>query len=186
MIAEGVHVELAPIPTPATREREHTAARKLVRELLREIVGPEVAASPIATRHGGAPFLAAHPDIGISMSHSGDWVAAAVGVGRAVGIDIQVPQSTPPGLLRRCCAPAVRMALMRMPAARRDLEFARLWTAQEACVKATGAGLAGLPWTIPVDIGQLDGDWHGVRWLALRGLPVPASCAYVAKEAARC
>lgn len=191
-VAEDVHVALAPIESAAAnaREREHVAALELTRALLREIVGPEPAASPIANRRGGAPFLSAHPEIGISMSHSGDWVAAAVGVGVSVGVDIQLPQSTPPGLVRRCCAPEVRDALSRMPTARRDLEFARLWTAQEACVKATGAGLAGLPWRIPVRLGQSGGEWRGVRWIALPAFGLPASCAYlpvdVAKEAARC
>ena len=165
---------------------EHAAALALARTLLHEIGGAGLAASTIAARRGGQPFLPAHPDIGISLSHSGDWAAAAVGVGMAVGVDVQVPQPASPGLLRRCCRPAERDALTRMPPARRDLEFAWLWTAQEACVKATGAGLSGLPWTIPVRIGQSTGDWRGVRWQALREFPLPVSCAYTGKEAQPC
>jgi 4'-phosphopantetheinyl transferase len=66
-----------------------------------------------------------------------------------------------------------------MPAPQRDLEFAWIWTAQEACVKATGQGLAGRPWTVPVEVGQRAGTWHGVRWLSLRDrFGTPVSCAY--------
>ncbi len=178
----GAQVALGPIGAA----HEHAAALALARNLLHEIGGAGLAGSTIAARRGGQPFLPARPDIGISLSHSGDWAAAAVGVGIAVGVDVQVPQPTSPGLLRRCCRPAERDALARMSADRRDLEFAWLWTAQEACVKATGAGLGGLPWTIPVHIGQVAGDWQGVRWQALRDFPLPVSCAYVDKEAARC
>ncbi|MEW2376557.1 4'-phosphopantetheinyl transferase superfamily protein [Micromonospora sp. NPDC047812] len=82
-------------------------------------------------------------------------------------------------LLRRCCAPTVRAALDRLPGPARVREFAWIWTVQEACVKATGAGLGGRPWAIPVPSGRRTGRWADLRWVSLRGHSrVPASVAH--------
>ncbi|TCO60703.1 4'-phosphopantetheinyl transferase family protein [Actinocrispum wychmicini] len=163
----SVRVAVAP---KAPQVGESAAARKLLCRLI---------ASPATVVNGpnGRPFLPGRLDLSISLSHSGEWVAAAVGVGVDVGVDVQVPERATDGLIRRCCTSETGVALAGM--ADRDVEFAWIWTAQEACVKATGQGLAGLPWRIPVDVGQRAGTWQGVRWVSLRGRsPVPASCAY--------
>jgi 4'-phosphopantetheinyl transferase len=184
-VADGVHVALARMATVAPdetqwRARERTATRVLLRRLLTEVCGPDTADTPLAARRTGQPYLPERPDVTVSLSHSGEWAAAAIGVGPSVGVDVQVPQPAA-RLVRRCCRPPDREMLAGMPAPRRDLEFAWLWTAQEACVKATGAGLAGLPWTIPVEIGQRAGRWQGVRWLSLRDrCHIPVSCAWEA------
>jgi len=192
-VADRVHVALASSTAlggqPAAGDEaaglppwwasEHRAVRVLLRQLLTEVAGPEAGATPIAALPGGRPFLPERPDLTVSLSHSGRWMAAAVGVGPEVGVDVQVPQPASAALLRRCCRPAALAALAGMPQRRRDLEFAWIWTAQEACVKATGAGLAGLPWTIPVEVGQCAGTWQGVRWVSLRDrFSIPLSCAY--------
>lgn len=176
-VADGVHVALA--PTAQAPEVEGAAARALLRRLLAEVAGRDAGATPLAARPGGQPFLPERPDLTVSLSHSGGWVAAAVGLGPDVGVDVQVPQPASAALLRRCCGPAARRALAAMPPRRLDEEFAWIWTVQEACVKATGSGLAGRPWTIPVGVGQRAGTWRRVRWLSLRDrVGVPVSCAY--------
>lgn len=174
-VADRVYVTVA----QADPARERDAARALLRRLLAELDGPGAGDTRILKRRNGQPFLPERPDRSVSLSHSEGWVAAAVGAGPEVGVDVQVPQPTPAGLVRRCCRPAARDLLARMPAAGRDLEFAWIWTAQEACVKATGAGLAGLPWTIPVEVGQRAGAWGRVRWRSLRDrYRTPVTCAY--------
>lgn len=148
---------------------ESAAARDLLSRLLPK--------ARVATKPNGRPYLPNQPDLSVSLSHSGEWVAAAVGVGVDVGVDVQVPEPVSEGLINKCCTVASSATLAGRPD--RDQEFAWIWTAQEACVKATGQGLGGLPWRIPVDVGQRTGTWQGVRWLQLRGRsPVPASCAY--------
>jgi 4'-phosphopantetheinyl transferase len=188
-VAPGVHVALAPAGAapaatppdglPPWRAREYTAVRHLLRRLLAEVAGADAAQTPIAARPSGQPYLPERPDLAVSLSHSGNWVAAAVGVGPQVGVDVQVPLAATATLLRRCCGPRARAALTGMAQRDRDREFAWIWTVQEACVKTTGQGLAGLPWTVPVEVGQRAGSWHDVRWLALRDRSgVPVSCAY--------
>ncbi|HEU5471331.1 MAG TPA: 4'-phosphopantetheinyl transferase superfamily protein [Actinophytocola sp.] len=175
-IADGVHVAVE--STTARPDAERAAVRDLLRRLLAEVV-PDAADTPIAARPSGAPYLPQRPDLTISLSHSNGWLAAAVGAGTVVGVDVQLPYPAPDGLLRRCCRPAAVAALSALPAGGRDLEFAWIWTAQEACVKATGSGLAGRPWTIPVEVGQRTGAWRELRWRALREHSrIPVTCAW--------
>jgi 4'-phosphopantetheinyl transferase len=183
-VADGVYSAAAPVPALAVQS-ERLAARALLRRLLAEVAGSDAAAAPLAADARGRPFLAGRPDLGVSLSHSGGWVAAAVLVaGGCVGVDVQVPVLPSDRLLRRCCgAGAARLA--RLSERRRSAEFAWIWSVQEACVKASGAGISGLPWTIPVPIGQRAGRWRDFAWLALRDeLPVSWSCAFTAQEAA--
>ena len=176
--AAGVYVAL----TTAGPD-ESASARNLLRRLLADVAGVVAAAEPVAARTGGQPFLPRRPGIAVSLSHSGGWVAAAVSEIGAVGIDVQAPEPASPALLRRCCRAETRRRLSLLPGPERDLEFAWLWTAQEACVKATGEGLAGRPWTVPVTPGQREGVWRDVRWRTLRDrCTVPLSCAYLGQR----
>ncbi|MFI7513534.1 4'-phosphopantetheinyl transferase family protein [Micromonospora echinofusca] len=164
---------------PAGPRAERLAARALLRLLLAAELGRTAGATPIAAHDGGQPHLPEWPGVSVSLSHDAGTVAAALGRGVPVGVDVQVPVPAPPALLRRCCAPAVRTALDRLPEPARDREFAWIWTVQEACVKATGAGLAGRPWAIAVPAGRRTGRWADLRWVSLRGhTRVPASVAY--------
>ncbi|NUT98152.1 MAG: 4-phosphopantetheinyl transferase family protein [Saccharothrix sp.] len=150
------------------------AARGLLARLLESVV-PDAARLVVSSRDSGQPYLVGRPDLSVSLSHDGGWVAAAVGVGVEVGVDVQPPLPVSEGMLRRCCTPSALVALKALSTV--DVEFAWMWSAQEACVKAEGTGIGGLPWTVPVEVGQDTGVWHGVRWRRLP-TPVPASCAY--------
>lgn len=168
---------------PASRRAEHLAARALLRWLVAEVAGAGAATSPLRARPGGQPYLAGRPDLAVSISHTEGWVAAAVRPDGAVGIDAQRPVAVADRLLRRCCTPSARAALSGLPDAARDVEFAWIWTVQEACVKASGAGVAGRPWTIPVEVGQREGRWGALHWRALRDLcPIPVGCAHAVAD----
>jgi 4'-phosphopantetheinyl transferase len=180
--APGVHVAVAAYTPPAGEpawRAEGRAARALLRRLLAEVCGPRPAGLDLARRTGGAPYLPERPELGISLSHTRGWLAAAVGVGHAVGVDVQAPAPVPAGMLHRCCRPDVRARLRTLPAAERAARFARIWSVQEACVKSAGTGLAGRPWNIPVDPDCVRGEWDTIRWLLLDGLgELPVGCAY--------
>lgn len=103
---------------PPWRGEEYAAARTLLRALLRE-VGEDLEGGPVAADPRGRPYLPDRPDLGVSLSHSSGWVAAAVGRDRDVGVDVQIPSCASGRLLRLCCSPADAEALAGLPEARR-------------------------------------------------------------------
>ncbi|EOD65290.1 4'-phosphopantetheinyl transferase family protein, partial [Amycolatopsis vancoresmycina] len=153
--------------------------RHLLRRLLRR-VRPELAALPIRTDPAGKPRLAGPPDLpGITVSHDGDRIAAAVCAHGDVGVDVQLPPAQLADSTVRRCLGRHAPVLAALPRAWRAREFAWVWTVQEACVKADGTGLAGRPWAIDVPPGAVSGRWGGFTWLSLRARsPVPLSCAF--------
>ena len=158
---------------PRWRRAEFLAGRGLLRTLLRA-VAPEHAERDVVTEESGRPVLAGTRRIAVSVSHDGDRVAAGVGRCASLGVDLQVPPTElSDALIRRC----VRSPLSAAPVAR-ALEFAWIWSVQEACVKASGQGLAGAPWLIDVEPGATSGRWGNYRWQALRQSAVPLSFAY--------
>ncbi|MFT7836812.1 4'-phosphopantetheinyl transferase superfamily protein [Saccharothrix sp. BKS2] len=162
---------------PPWRAREFLAGRGVLRDLLAAVApwARDAELTPTAT---GKPVLAGAPDVGVSVSHDGGLVAAAVALRRAVGVDLQQPPADlPAGVVRRCLRERAA-ELDRLPAAERAVEFARVWTVQEACVKAEGTGLAGRPWAIDVPARPVSGRWRRFRWVALRTTAVPLSCAF--------
>jgi 4'-phosphopantetheinyl transferase len=113
---------------------------------------------------------------GVSISHTASHTAAAVWPAGRVGIDIeQPPADLTRRLIERCCRPWADH-VDALPAAERAATFARVWTVQEACVKAVGLGLAGAPWRIPVHPDARRGRWGAVRW-SLHDTWAPAALA---------
>jgi 4'-phosphopantetheinyl transferase len=161
-----------------TEARAHLAARGCLRHLLAHVLERTTAERAVVYDALGAPALDGRPDIGISVSHSGDWVAAAVAPHAPVGVDVQEPRPVSDRLVARCCADHAHL-FRSLPPARRYDEVAWVWSVQEACAKATGTGLAARPWRIPVAPGQVFGRWSGYAWVALRReYPLPVSCAW--------
>ncbi|MFE3323268.1 4'-phosphopantetheinyl transferase family protein [Streptomyces sp. NPDC059176] len=164
---------------PEWRAREFLAGRGLLRHLL-TAVRPELARYAVVPDAYGKPWLRACPDVGVSVSHSRGSLAAAVAVGARVGVDVQRPEAAvTESFARRLLGERGAEALAGLPAARAAEEVAWVWTAQEACVKADGRGLAGRPWSVGVAPGSRSGGWGPYRWVALRGISAtPLSCAY--------
>ncbi|TDP92850.1 4'-phosphopantetheinyl transferase family protein [Labedaea rhizosphaerae] len=176
----GEPITLTCAPITAVVRRSTVDLRATARAALHDLqVAITGSASTVASTPEGRPYLPDRPDLGVSIAHDGDLVAAAVGVGVRVGIDVQVPTRAGAGMLRRCCPPATRVALAALDDEHRDHELARIWAVQEACVKAQGTGLAGRPWRIPVHIGQHDGRWHEHHWHSIdAGVGAPVSIAH--------
>lgn len=163
-------VELAD-DTPAWRRREHHAGRRLLAGLLRD-VAPTAPRGAIEVGRNGKPALRDAPEVGISISHSYPVVAAAVGLGWDVGVDVQAE----PVPDHYCCPPGFDCS-----AGCPDADRLWAWTVREACVKATGAGLSARPWRIPVADGDA-GTWHELCWRSLRSAaPIALSVAWRAR-----
>jgi 4'-phosphopantetheinyl transferase len=116
---------------------------------LRILAGRELGERPAALawtpgRHGKPQLAPPWDALHTSLSHSGDWVAAAVSVSRPVGVDVQhlVAGQDAVGLAARFFPPAeaAHVAAGRDEHVRAQ-RFARLWTRKEAVVKAAGGRL---------------------------------------------
>nr|BFE50203.1 hypothetical protein GCM10017745_36300 [Saccharothrix mutabilis subsp. capreolus] len=130
---------------------EGLAARGMLARLL-GVVEPSAALLPVSSRESGQPFLEGRPELSVSLSHDGGWVAAAVGIGVDVGVDVQPPLPVSHGMLRRCCTSTAFAALSSLSTV--DGEFAWMWSVQEACVKAEGTGSAGCRGAFPSRSGR--------------------------------
>ena len=64
----------------AARTAQWLAGRVLAHQLLNQLHDGE---SVIDNDPNGRPYFPARPEVGVSLSHSGEWVAAVVGAGRA-------------------------------------------------------------------------------------------------------
>lgn len=107
--------------------------------LSEEGITPE-GALDIARTEAGKPYLPEHPEIFFNLSHSGDYVSAAV-ASSAVGIDIEHLRRDPEKVAKRFYAPEENEYLSSLPDDTRASAFLRLWTMKESYVKALGEGL---------------------------------------------
>ncbi|WP_406067784.1 4'-phosphopantetheinyl transferase superfamily protein [Streptomyces sp. NBC_01020] len=168
---------------PEWRAREFLAGRGLLRRLI-TAVHPAADGARIAADERGRPRIAGLPGVGISVSHSGGAVAAGVAVGRAVGVDLQQPAESVSALFARQVLHGHADRVTALPPERAAEEVAWVWTVQEACVKASGAGVSGRPWTIDVRPGSRHGHWGAYRWISLRDRSqTPFSCAFSTRPA---
>lgn len=130
------------------------AARLLARRLLRHC-DPDRPDWELAAE--GAPQVLNQPRWHLSLSHSGDWVAAAVG-SQAIGIDIE--HSLRPrrylAIARHYFHASEADALEQGPEQQRLRRFLYQWTAREAYLKALGTGIAGGLLRLRVDFDSDD------------------------------
>ncbi len=144
------------------RER-FIAGRVVARDVLGRYLQTAPEAIVFAIAAAGKPVLAGdHAGCGLhfSLSHAGDVVMLAVAGGGPVGIDVEHmrPGRFVPALVARVFTAAERDAI----AASADPERTcyRLWVRKEACVKASGEGIAA---------GLSSLDVLGERCLDVRG-----------------
>ncbi|MGW2835327.1 4'-phosphopantetheinyl transferase family protein [Streptomyces sp. NPDC001286] len=162
---------------PEWRARRFLHGRGVLRELLRA-VAPPLAGADIAPDRRGQPHLAGHPTAGISVSHSDGMVACAFATEGRVGVDLQHPAASISTALARRLLRSHAPDVLALAPDRAAEELTWVWTAQEACAKATGLGLAGRPWEIDVPPGRHGGSWGTYRWICLRAVSrTPLSCA---------
>lgn len=120
--------------------RRSVAAWLLLRRLLAE-EGVAAERHPVVFNAFGKPAFADSALPCFNLSHSGDWVMAAVS-DRPVGCDVERVGRTRTEVVRSCLAPAERRVIESVPEGPgRDRAFCRIWVRKEAYAKAVGRGL---------------------------------------------
>ena len=126
------------------RYPEHSRQHSLIGDLLAlhayHTVYPTDVFPPTqsVTAHG-KPYFPARPDFHYSISHSGDWVACAVGT-MPLGVDIQEERPVRPAVFRALSL-AEQAYLSTLDPSARFSAFFDIWCLKEAYTKAIGLGL---------------------------------------------
>jgi 4'-phosphopantetheinyl transferase len=122
--------------------------------------------------------------LGFNLSYSGGVALLAVGLGRDVGVDVEVIREDFSGedIVERFFSPAEIAAMRAVPGEARRAAFFDHWTRKEAVVKAAGMGLSMPLDTLDVTMGPGDtslvvetrGEGGGSRRWTARMLDVGA------------
>ena len=121
--------------------------RQLGRAVLRKLLVELADFAPLQCRFGvepeGRPFIrdtTRGRHASVSLSHTGGWLAGALSVGTAIGIDIEChkPDRDFVALASAAFGPKERWQVEGGGAT----EFYRIWTLREAMAKARGAGIS--------------------------------------------
>lgn len=163
--------------------RRHLCARAVLRDVLSRYLTRSAAELEFVIGAQGKPRFEhgeEEPDIRFNLSHSEEWAAVAVALGREVGVDIERahPRVDVVRVARRSFTPQESAAVERAaPAGRREL-FLRLWTVKEALLKGMGSGL-----TMPMHRFQvLLPPRPAEEPVTIRDLAFGRPCDWVARE----
>jgi len=128
----------------AERRRQFVASRVLLRMALGELLGVAARKIALIERPGNAPALAfpQRPGPWLSISHSGQWVACAVSLVGAVGLDIERidPTRDVLAIAEQVFGSEQAGQLAAMVTGKRVDEFYRMWCRYEAHIKLGCAG----------------------------------------------
>lgn len=132
--------ELARYRRFVRRERrdQFVAGRVLLRQMLGQLLGRDPRSFAFEERAGQAPLLRAAAGVaGLSISHSGPWVACAVSAHTRVGLDIEQldPGRDIAALAAQAFDPQQQAWLAARPAHTRVRDFYRMWSEHEARIK---------------------------------------------------
>ncbi|HEY0061238.1 MAG TPA: 4'-phosphopantetheinyl transferase superfamily protein [Telluria sp.] len=121
------------------RRRQFVIGRVLLRQMLGRLLDLPAEGVVLQERTAAAPQLD-HPAaaaIGLSISHSGPWVACAASLDSKVGLDIEVvdPARDIGALAEQAFTQEERDWLAARPLASRTRDFYDMWCAQEARIK---------------------------------------------------
>jgi len=123
----------------AERRRQFLVGRVLVRLALAELLGIVPSEVMLLERVGNAPALALpeRPCLGLSISHSGPWVACAVSLVGPVGLDIECidPARDVLAMTEQAFGAEVAVQLEALNEDERLHVFYRMWCRHEARIK---------------------------------------------------
>lgn len=164
-------------------------ARALMRSLVAGPLGHDIAGLELLARPPVRPQLEAQlPPIGLdaNISHTRRHAAAAVAYGCRIGVGVEAVAAVA-GLEREIATATESARLAALPPDARLIELAGLWTAKEALVKLTGAGLTVEPHEVEFDGDILIAAPPGLRAAlgtqSLRVVRIPAPTGTVATVA---
>jgi len=142
LLSEQEQVKAAEIANPAARAR-FEIGRWLRRKMLSEATGLPAIGLTFVESDEGKPRALNTAGWDFNVSHSGDYVAVAVGQGQ-VGVDLEQvrPVREMESIADRYFHPDEAAAWRSLAPGLREEAFFVLWSAREASMKCVGLGLA--------------------------------------------
>ncbi|MGG4446591.1 4'-phosphopantetheinyl transferase family protein [Brevibacillus porteri] len=152
-------------------KREEDAFRSLIGNLLIRYVvnrhfGWALCDIHLSQNEYGKPMLPHADHVQFNISHSGEWVVAAIG-DREVGVDIEQVLGLDLDVAEYAFTPEEIRCLSAQKPDEQLREFYRIWTRKESFVKAMGKGLL-----IPVQSFSVITD-HGTAGILMNGIARP-------------
>lgn len=145
--------------TRGERKKAETAnGRELLKEAVFHEFGVDSDTLTVAKGEHGKPYFSDREDIFFNISHSGDFVAVAVGE-CPVGVDVQVVRSVRDRMIDKLCNYNEKEFISK--SADRDKAFIILWSLKESYVKAIGKGLSFPLSEINFNIEYFDSELQG-------------------------
>jgi len=155
VLGDWLERDVSPYLPYASAERQESAARfqhasdrsrslwaeLFARQRLAEAAGVSPFEVEIAHDEKGKPFWKGSSFF-VSLSHSGSYIAAAVGR-EPVGVDVEKKRNAAPAVAKRWFRPEENALLETLSEPERTRLFFRLWTMKEAALKYAGEGLSG-------------------------------------------
>ncbi len=123
------------------RPKLHFLFSRLILRLALKRIDPAVLPD-LSFSESGQPYFGDQPDLGVSLSHSGEMVACALARGTRTGVDIQQIAPVEWDHYLHAFQPQEWDFIKNAPAPL--IAFYQLWARKEAVAKADGAGM-GLP-----------------------------------------
>ena len=121
------------------KKAETVHGRELLKTAVLREFGIDSDTLTIAKGEHGKPYFSDREDICFNISHSGDFVAAAVGE-CPIGVDVQVVKKIHYGLVNKFCNYNEKEFISKSE--NKDRAFITLWSLKESYVKAIGKGLS--------------------------------------------
>jgi 4'-phosphopantetheinyl transferase len=154
-LGDWLERDVSPYLSYASAERRESVARfrhasdrsrslwaeLFARQRLAEAAGVPPLEVEIAHDGKGKPFWKGG-SLFVSLSHSGSYIAAAVGR-EPVGVDVEKKRKAAPAVAKRWFRPEENALLENLSEPERTQTFFRLWTLKEAALKYAGEGLSG-------------------------------------------
>lgn len=163
--------------------RRFVAARAFLRRILARYARVDCRKLKFEYGPHGKPQLQAEcgaPPLSFNLSHCGDAAMYAVALRRNIGIDLEQlrPLQGCERIAKRRFPEADALALMNLPADKRESAFFAYWVRNEALVKATGDGVRGLGVTSGDGVTLVDfAPFRGhVAALAVEGAAARVRC----------
>jgi len=129
---------------------QFTLTRALIRTLLSNYLGGDPSQWVFSTNQYGKPALVNGPpgmNVAFNLSHTRGLIACALGLGTAIGVDVEaIDRHVERALARRFFSSGEVARLDSVPDAEFPARFLECWTAKEAYIKAVGGGLS-----VPLD-----------------------------------